>query len=189
MSYEEHLKELLIPLGVYDVDALFNGGELHSLGSELDKVERELDILHREANLITAENWGIEYIAALMGRKPVAEGNRDMAKALVALLRIGGDSFTLSAINDTISGCGIPAKAIETGVSSVAVIFPGIPGEPEGFDQLKKIVEDILPPHLEIQYWLRYIAWTEFAEQFSTWQELESCGLSWERLETYISWA
>lgn len=28
------------------------------------------------------------------------------AEALAALLRIGGDSFTLVAINDTISGCG-----------------------------------------------------------------------------------
>lgn len=189
MSYELHLKELLVPLGVYDLEAPFNSGELHSVGLALDMVEQELDALHREANLATAENWGLEQIAELMGRKPVAEGNGEMAKALAALLRIGGDSFTLSAINDTISGCGIPAKALEVGVNSVAVIFPGIPGEPEGFEQLKKIVEDILPAHLDIQYWLRYITWLELTERFSTWQELESTGLSWERLETYMSWA
>ena len=189
MSYEEHLKELLFPLGVYDLEAPFNSGELHSIGRVLDMVERELEELNREANLATAESWGLERIAALMGRKPVAGENGYMAKALAALLRIGGDSFTLSAINDTLSGCGIPARALEVDVGSVAVTFPGIPGEPEGFGQLKKIIEDILPPHLDIQYWLRYIIWIELTERFSTWQALESAGLSWERLETYMNWA
>ena len=148
-----------------------------------------IKLLENEIMQIEAENWGVERIAELMGRRPVPGESGDMAKALAALLRIGGDSFTLSAINDTISGCGIPAKVIEVGIGSVAVIFPGIPGEPKGFEQLKKIVEDILPPHLDIQYWLRYITWLELPERFSTWRELENTVLSWERLETYVSWA
>lgn len=32
MSYTDYLKELLRPLGVYDVDAPFNGGELTAAG-------------------------------------------------------------------------------------------------------------------------------------------------------------
>lgn len=189
MSCVEHLKELLAPLGIYDLEGPFNSGELYSVGSMLDVVEQNLDTLHREASLATAEDWGLERIAALMVRKPVAEGKEDMAKALAALLRIGGDSFTLSAINDTISGCGIPAKVLEVGVGSVSVIFPGISGKPEGFEQLRKIIEDILPPHLDIQYWFRYITWLELAERFAAWEQLENAGLSWERLETYVSWA
>lgn len=189
MSYSEYLKELLLPLRVYDLDAPFNSGELDSAGLALDGVDYALEEVDRETNLTTAESWGLERIAQLVARRPVAESSEMMAEALAALLRIGGDSFTLASINDTISGCGIPAKVLEVDVGAVAVIFPGIPGVPEGFEQLKKIVEDILPPHLEIQYWLRYITWEELEESFPVWQQLEDTGLSWERLETYVSWS
>ena len=41
MSYTDYLKELLRPLGVYDVDAPFNGGELTAAGEALDQGDQE----------------------------------------------------------------------------------------------------------------------------------------------------
>ena len=43
MSYAHYLRELLRPLGVYDLDAPFNGGELDSAGQALDEVEKTLE--------------------------------------------------------------------------------------------------------------------------------------------------
>lgn len=75
--------------------------------------------------------------------------------ALAALLRIGGDSFTLAAINDNLKGCGLNAVASETGTpGEVEVCFPEVPGIPDGFAEMKAIIEDILPCHLEIRYCL-----------------------------------
>ena len=40
MSGAEYLRELLRPLGVYDLEAPFNGGELEAAGLALDEMEQ-----------------------------------------------------------------------------------------------------------------------------------------------------
>lgn len=180
------LRELLRPLGVYRLEAPFCGGELDAQGEALDGVLDWLEEAGRETDLTAAESWGLERTAQLFARRPVSAGPRQLADALAALLRIGGDSFTLWDINDTISGCGIPAKVTETGVNQVEVSFPGTAGQPEGFEALKSIIEDILPAHLEIGYHFWYLTWAELEEKFPTWQSIEDRALSWEALERCV---
>lgn len=187
MSYAHYLRELLRPLGVYDLDAPFNGGELDSAGQALDEVEKTLEEVRRESDLTEAESWGLEQAASLFARRPVAEKPRALAEALAALLRISGDSFTQEAINDTLAGCGLPAIATETGVGQVTVSFPNVPGIPEGFDQMAKIIEDILPAHLEIEYWFWYLTWSELERIFKSWQDIEDRGLTWESIQVCMA--
>ena len=59
MSYADYLKGLLRPLGVYDLEAPFNGGELEVQGAALDRVEQALEQVRREGDLTTAESWGL----------------------------------------------------------------------------------------------------------------------------------
>lgn len=186
MSYAQYLRELLRPLGVYNLEAPFSGGELDTEGTALDGAEGTLEEVGREVDLTSARDWGLENLARLFVRRPVAGTPEELGQALAALLRIGGDSFTLEAINDTISGCGIRAQVSETGVGSVQVRFPGTAGVPEGFEQLKKIVEDILPAHLAIEYWFWYLTWAELEAKFSCWADIEALDLTWEQLETYV---
>ena len=121
MSTAQYLRDLLRPLGVYDLEAAFNGGELDAQGESLDGATEALEEIQRETSLVTAESWGVERVAQLFVRRPVADQPRELAAALAALLRIGGDSFTLADINDTITGCGIPALVAEVGIGQVAV--------------------------------------------------------------------
>ena len=186
MRHAVCLRDLLQPLGVYDLSAPFNGGELDVQGEVLDGIMAWLEEIQRESSLTTAEDWGLEYIAKLFARRPVATQPRKLAAALAALLRIGGDSFTLAAINDTIAGCGIPAVVKELGKGSVSVSFPGVAGEPENFEELKKIIEDILPAHLLITYNFWYVTWEELERRISSWQEIEERSLDWEGLETLV---
>ena len=188
MSHAQYLRDLLRPLGVYDLAAPFNGGELDAQGEALDGVMAWMDEVQREASLATAEDWGLENIARLFARRPVAPTPRKLASALAALLRIGGDSFTLDAINDTISGCGIPAVVKELGQGRVSVSFPGVAGEPEGFRELKKIIEDILPTHLGIEYIFWYLTWAELEDNFPDWQSIEDMDLSWGKLEVFVEY-
>ena len=118
MSTAQNLRQLLRPLGIYDLEAPFNGGELDAQGEILDGVSALLEEAHRESGLATAESWGLENIARLFARRPVAAQPRQLAAALAALLRIGGDSFTQGEINNTISGCGLPAWVAEAGSSA-----------------------------------------------------------------------
>lgn len=186
MSHAQYLRDMLRPLGVYDLEAPFNGGELDAQGEALDAVCAQLELIQRESSLTTAEDWGLEKVAALFVRRPVASDPQKLAAALAALLRISGDSFTLAAINDTITGCGIPAVVKETGTGQAAVSFPGVAGEPDNFEELKKIIEDILPAHLGIEYDFWYLTWQELEDNFPSWQSIEDMELSWAQLETFV---
>ena len=104
--------------------------------------------------------------------------------ALAALLRIGGDSFTLTAINDNLKGCGLNAVASETETPGVVEVrFPDVPGIPDGFESMRAILEDILPCHLDIRYVYWYITWALMEERFATWGDIEKLGPTWEELE------
>lgn len=82
MSYTDYLKELLRPLGVYDVDAPFNGGELTAAGEALDGAFGALEEVERESSLLTARSWGLEGLAALLLHRPAAETEEGLGQAL-----------------------------------------------------------------------------------------------------------
>ena len=185
-GHGDYLRQLLAPLRVYRLEGTANGGELDAQGAALDAVMARLEDTQKEMLVSTAEGRGLEAVEALLARKPVADSLKRRREALAALLRIGGDSFTLAAINDTISGCGIPARVEESGGQTVTVSFPGTAGVPEDFQRLKKIVEDILPPHLDVLYRFWYLTWGELEERGSTWAEIEEEDLTWEGLASWV---
>lgn len=186
MSHADYLRELLRPLRVYELTGTANGGELEAVGEALDGSGAALDEVQREMLISTAEDWGLEAIESLLVRRPVAPNLNRRRQALAALLRIGGDSFTLAAINDTLAGCGINAKAVETGTPGyVEVYFPDVAGIPEGFDQLRAIIEEILPCHLEITYVFWYNSWADLAQMVTTWGGAASTGKTWYELATW----
>ena len=187
MSHADYLRALLRPLRVYELEGTANGGELEALGAALDGAGAALEEIQREMLVSTAEDWGLEAIESLLARRPVAPSLDRRRAALAALLRIGGDSFTLAAINDNLKGCGLNAVASETGEPGVVEVrFPDVPGIPDGFDELKKILEDILPSHLDIQYVFWYITWALMEERFDTWGDIEAISPTWEELEKMV---
>ena len=64
--------------------------------------------------------------------------------------------------------------------------FPEVPGVPAGFEEMRSIIEDILPCHLEITYVYWFITWAMMEARFSTWRALEARKLSWEELEKLV---
>lgn len=174
-GYGDYLKRLLLPLRVYDLsEGSVNESELYALGAGLDEISSQLDTVEREAILTTAEDSGLSQREALFARRPAAPTTELRRAAIIALLQIGGDSLTLEAINRSISGCGIWAEVQETeNQGYVRVIFPDTAGEPAQFEQIRDIILDIIPLHLETEFYFRYM----------TWEECESAGWTWERVE------
>lgn len=185
--YGGYLKELLAPLGVYQLEASFNAAELESLGAELDKVQTLLERVHTEADLTTAGEEGLERYGALFARRPVTQNTQRLRAAVAALLRISGDSFTLRAVNDNLAGCGLKAQVREgEGAQTVTVLFPETPGIPDGFTEMQKIIEEILPCHLTVKYQFWYATWAELEDQFATWAAIESQELTWDDMEKQV---
>ena len=180
-NFEDHLVSLLRPLGVYDLrPGAINRGELAANGGQLDGAREELDHTAREMNLTTACDFGLERVEALLPYRPVCTTTRQRREALAALLRISGDSFTPEAINDTLRGCGLNAQAEETGRPGyVKVYFPNVAGIPEGFGQLRVIIEEILPCHLDITYVFWYNTWAMVARRHPAFGDAADTGMSW----------
>ncbi len=186
LRFEDCMAALLRPLGVYDLrPGTINRGELAAYGVRLDGAAGELDHTAREMNLTTAEDFGLERIEALLPYRPVCETAGQRRQALAALLRINGDSFTTAAINDTLRGCGLNARAEEAGRPGyVKVYFPDVAGIPEGFAQLRLIIEDILPSHVDVSYVFWYNTWGMAALRHPTWGDAAATGLSWYGVAT-----
>ena len=179
--------DLLRPLRIYRLDGGPGAGELLGEGAALDRCGGELERIAREMNLATAEDTGLEAIESLLARRPIATTLERRRKALAALLRVGGDSFTLEAINDNLTGCGLNTQVSETERPGyVQVRFSDVPGIPEGFEEMRRIIEDILPCHLGIEYVFWYITWAMMEEKFHAWGAIEAGGYSWEELEKMV---
>ena len=103
------------------------------------------------------------------------------------MLRIGGDCFTLSDINNTISGCGIKALAQEKDqFGYIRVIFPDVAGIPEGFEQIRDIILDIIPCHLDVEFYFRYLTWAECEAFRYTWAIIHEREYTWYGFELAV---
>ena len=173
---------------VYDTENGYGAAELFSTGAALDDLSGTAEILERECTVGTAESYGLSKYLSILPLRPVERNTETKRMAVAALLSVDDASFTESALNGILCGCGIPARLTETDTANtVEVTFPGTRGTPEDIDEIKAGIESLLPCHLDITYRIVYITWDEVEEEFSTWAELEAAELSWDEFERYGS--
>lgn len=185
MSYADELVGLLRPLGVYTFrEGSFSLGELQALGAVLDAADAALSSAQRETIVMTAQAEGLDKMEALFRSRPTGKTLEARRAAIAGFLQIGGDSFTPLALNRCLRACGVGCQVDEIGtVNQVRVWFPGVMGKPEGFSEMKTIIEDILPCQLGIEYWFRYCTWQETEDYGIRWGKLDT--MSWHAWETY----
>lgn len=185
--YEGFLQALIAPLGVYDLSkGTINSAEVYALGTVLDEVSRTLETAEREALTATAEDIGLQRREALFARRPAADTAEERRAAIAALLQIDGDSLTPGAIDLTLRGCGIRAQALEVGDGLLRIVFPGLVGVPEEFEQIRKIILDILPCHLEAEFYFRYLTWGECESMGYTWEAVEAAEHTWDSFQQAV---
>ena len=186
-QYRGFLTALMQPVGVYDMTEGSAGeSELFALGGVLDAVGDMLETAEREALTATAEGEGLRRREALFARRPAAAAPEKRRAAIAALLQIAGDSLTPEAIERTIRGCGIRAQAIEMGNGTLRVRFPETAGVPEEFEQIQHIILDILPCHLAVEFFFRYLTWAECHGAGYTWAEVEAAEHTWKSFQVAV---
>lgn len=187
-QYREFLKELLRPLGVYDLTpGTVNESELHALGSGMDKVAEQLSSGEREALIPTAEDEGLRRWGELFPWRPVSETAEQYRHALMALLQIDQGMLTLEEMNRALWGCGIRGRVRETDTAgTVEVYFPDTPGIPEQFEALREIVLEILPCHLAVNFCFLYLTFRVCEERGLTFRSMEERGDTWLDLELSV---
>ena len=83
-------------------------------------------------------------------------------------------------------GCGIRAKALEMGNGQLRVIFPETAGVPEGFEQIEKIILDILPCPVGVEFYFRYLTWEECQAAGYTWEMVETAEHTWDSFQLAV---
>ena len=93
----------------------------------------------------------------------------------------------MSDINSTISGCGIKALAQEKEqFGYIRVIFPETAGVPPEFEQISQIILDIIPCHLEVEFYFRYLTWAECHAHGYTWAVVHQNQWTWQEFQLAI---
>lgn len=185
--YEQFLISLLAPLRVYDLtQGSVSEAELYALGQVFDGTAERLEYAEREGLTATAEDEGLRRRESLFARRPAAVTPEERRAAIAALLQIAGDSLTPEAIGRTIRGCGIRAEAIEMGNGNLRVVFPETAGVPAEFEQIQKIILDILPCHLGVDFYFRYLTWAECEAAGYTWESVEAAQHTWESFQLSV---
>lgn len=185
MGYCEYIKQLFEPLRLYASGGT-GDAELEAIGGEFDKCLGLLQSAEKESLVVTAEDEGLEGYERILPYTPAYISASDRRRAILALLRIDECSFTQTALNDTIAGCGIRAVVREgAAAQTVIVSFPYNRGIPDNIDELKFRIEEILPCHLNIEYHYIYTVWGEIEAFFGMWSELHAEIGSWREIEIY----
>lgn len=171
MGYREYLTQLLRPLGVYDLtEGSFSGGELAALGAALDDLDAYARQRQRESLVMTAKDAGLSAMESLFPYLVTADGAAARRAAISGFLQISGDSFTAAALSRCLAACGTVCRVTEMEEPGVVqVTFPSVGGEPENFAAKKRIIESILPCHLQVQYVFIWCTWGDLEEKGLTW--------------------
>ena len=127
MSYTNELVSMLRPLGVYSFrEGSFSLAEWQALGKLLDEADAVLSGNQKESIVMTAEDEGLSKWEALFRSKTLGTTAEARRAAIAGFLAIGGDSFTLAAINACLTACGVRCVVEEkSAVNQVRVRFPG----------------------------------------------------------------
>ena len=186
MKYANYLKQILSPLGIYDLESGIGAEEISLIGAQMDEIFDALEEIRREMFLETAESYGLMDFEDVLPFTLTSLTTEDERRTVIALLRIRGGCFSQAMLQDTISGCGLQATIEEGCETMTAVVrFPQNRGIPEGFEKLKGRVEEIVPCHLKTQYVFIYTPWRELMEKLPTWGDAQSRAGTWKQFEIY----
>ena len=181
------LKNLLRPLGIYDVDEGCGALELEALGQEMDRLYEYLVFSENSIFPQTADDEGLKRFEYLLPFAPRSTTLQERREAVKALLQIDGFGFSENELNRIVSGCGICAQVREGEEKyHVTVRFPDRRGQPASYEDMAELtarIEAILPCHLAADYEISFFNWRQLEQRYLTWQQLEDECQSWYELE------
>ncbi|WP_248930143.1 YmfQ family protein [Paenibacillus hamazuiensis] len=166
-SYE--MKELMSTEGL-EFDALFTASE-----SVFDQ------------HFVESATWGLDRWESELAiptnpQKPYAERR----SVIISKLR-GTGTVTVAQIKNV-------AEAFDGGTVDVVekldeykfyIKFIDTRGIPSNLNDLKKLIDDIKPAHLSVEYLFTYFIWNELDYMRWTWDALDEIRLTWDQIEVF----
>ncbi len=187
MGAFQRIQRLLEPLRLYSFkEGSISEAELTAASDAIDDFASQLDGMFRELSPYTAGEDGVSQLEDLLDLHP--PGNLDTRRQAVINLMEAEGSASIEGLRKMLAASGIEVGVREATAEAdvIEVFFPGTPGIPDNFNRIQKILDRLLPCHLEARYVYNYITWTIFEKRFRRWNDLDASGLSWNEIELII---
>lgn len=177
MGYADFLKQMLKPLGVYDLTGGYASAELDAVGETFDAADTMLENALECAGLHSASD---EVLTKLEELFPVLIFGSDEAQRLEAVrefYRVGDGYSSIAKLQRQLIACGFSAELTEGDEKFTAdIFFDNVRGELN--DQEAETVRNVMPAHIMLNLVCSGLTWDRAEELFSTWEDFESCGLT-----------
>jgi len=186
MGYTNYLKDLLRPMGIYDLTDGGGAAELCALGNALDEVFAAVSMSERECIVPTAEERGLSAYEEILPGLEYSGTADERRMRIMALLQVDDMSFTEAALDKVLAAWGTGMTINDTAEwYTVTIRLPAlIRGMADDAERWCRQIELILPCHIDVRFKYNFPTWDEIERAYPTWDDISSKTLS--DLECYF---
>lgn len=158
----------------------------HTLGVEVSELQCVVASTLDQMFVSTA-TWGL----TLWEKELAIETNKTLSDEFrreIIMAKMRGTATTTKALIKTVAVAfsNGEVEVIEDNEKYVVKIkFVGTRGVPANLEDFKKMLAQIIPAHLVIEYIFTYMTWAEFDSYNKTWQQWEELRLNWKEFTEY----
>ena len=153
MSYAEHLRALLRPLGVYRLEAQsLSGGELEALGKAFDELYEQMEGDLCEALPVTATNAGLSAYEELLGYPRLTEDTQQRRNAILGLLNMPARGSCAASLQAAGAFTGTSVLLDDALLPDHLTVYLGWTTLPDNWAAVREYLDRLMPCHVEISY-------------------------------------
>lgn len=136
---------------------------------------------------VETATWGLRYFEEELGLDLEPDIGYDRRREVIKAKLRGSGTTTIELIkNVSVAYSNGEVEVVEHNDKYyIEIKFVGVHGIPANMVGLKKILAEIIPAHLGIEYVFTYMTWNEYDSYNHTWDEWDSKELSWDKLEIF----
>ena len=158
----------------------------NTLAQELRQINIDIEDLIKQCFVDTA-TWGLEIWERIFGIQTDKTKPLDQRRSMIKAKMRGAGTVNIEQIKNI-------ARAFLNGELdvtenfanySIDIEFTDYGGVPPNRDDLTKILREIIPAHLEINYILNYLLWSALRNLEWTWDDIDAMDITWADLEVY----
>lgn len=158
----------------------------NSLGIEVSELQCVV-VSTLDQMFVSTATWGLD----LWEKELAIETNKSLSDEFrreIIMAKMRGTATTTKALIKSVAVAfsNGEVEVIEENEKYVVKIkFVGTRGVPSNLEDFKKMLSQIIPAHLVIEYVFTYMTWKEFNSYDKTWKQWEDLRLNWKEFTEY----
>lgn len=157
---------------------IFNADEQQFtiLNTSIDDIKAQLDI--------DTATWGLAIYEKEFGIKTDLSKPQAVRRSVIKSKWRGSgkvDSLQIKLVADAYTN----GDVVVSFNGHIVVKFTAVRGVPQNLDDLKRVIEEVKPAHLAIDYQYTYLHWDELDASCYSWDDLDRFNMTWDSYEKW----